>query len=120
MALHPSLFGCASTQPKSKLYENVGHGQLSLGALRIIIRDGARGVPARLEPAATALGEGPTTAEQRKGLTEFKANGVPMVQSVLLQRDPVAALIDGWALLYQLRDFLVRGAIDPAGLPETV
>ena len=43
-----------------------------------------------------------------------------MVQSVLLQQDPVAALLDGWALLYQLRDFLVRGSIDRPGSPETV
>jgi hypothetical protein len=98
----------------------VGHGQLTLGALRIIIRDCARRFPAVLEQAATALAEGPTTPEQRRGLIEFKANGVPMVQSVLLQQDPVAALLDGWALLYQLRDFLERGAVDPSGRAETV
>jgi hypothetical protein len=120
MLLHASLPGCASSQPKSQLYEMVGHGELTLGALRIIIRDCARRFPAVLEQAATALAEGPTTPEQRRGLTEFKANGVPMVQSVLLQQDPVAALLDGWALLYQLRDFLVRGAVDRAGLPETI
>jgi hypothetical protein len=118
--LHASLPGCAITQPKSELYEKVGHGQLTLGALRVIIRDCARRFPAVLEVAATTLGEGPTTAEQRRRLLEFKANGVPMVQSVLLQEDPVAALLDGWALLYQLRDYLVRGSMDRPGLPETV
>jgi hypothetical protein len=121
MLLNASLLpGCASSPRKSELYETVGHGELTLGALRIIVRDCARRFPAVLEATAIRLGEGPTTEEQRKGLTEFKANGVPMVQSVLLQHDPVAALIDGWVLLYQLRDFLVRGAIDPSGLPETV
>jgi hypothetical protein len=120
MLFQASLFGCASTQPKSGLYEKVGHGQLTLGALRIIMRDCARRFPAVLEQAATTLGEGPQTAAQYQGLIEFKANGVPLVQSVLLQQDPVAALLDGWALLYQLRDFLVHGAINRTGLPEAV
>jgi hypothetical protein len=118
--LHAAPPGCATTQPKSALYEKVGHGDLTLGALRVIIRDCARRFPAVLEVAATTLEEGPTTAEQRRSLLEFKANGVPMVQSVLLQQDPVAALLDGWALLYQLRDYLVRGSMDRPALPETV
>jgi hypothetical protein len=112
--------GCATTQPKSALYEKVGHGDLTLGALRIIMRDCARRFPAVLEQAATALGEGATTAQQRRGIIEFKANGVPLVQSVLLQPDPVEALLDGWALLYQLRDFLAHGAVNPARLTDTV
>ena len=121
MLLHASLPGCATTQPKSELYEMVGHGELTLGALRVIIRDCARRFPAVLEVAATTLGEGPTTAEQRQAPhSSSRPTACPMVQSVLLQQDPVAALLDGWALLYQLRDFLVRGAMDGPGLPETV
>src|SRR5262245_1887521 len=115
-----SLSGCATTQPRSELYDKVGPGTLTFGALRVLMRDCARRFPAVLEQPPTAVGEGPTTPEQRRGLTEFKANGVPLVQSVLLQQDPVAALLDGWALLYQLRDFLVRGAIEPARRAETV
>jgi hypothetical protein len=118
--LAASLSGCASAQPRSELYEAVGHGDLTLGALRIIMRDCARRFPAVLEQAATAIGEGPTTPEQRRRLTEFKANGVPLVQSVLLQPDPVAALIDGWTLLYQLRDYLARSAMDRGHVPETL
>jgi hypothetical protein len=120
LLLAASLPGCATTPPKSELYEAVAHGELTLSTLRIIMRDCARRFPAVLEQAATALGEGPATAEQRRRLTEFKANGVPLVQSVLLQQDPVAALLDGWALLYQLRDYLVRAAVHPDRLAETV
>src|SRR5262245_15445151 len=100
MLLQASLVGCATTQPTSELYELVGHGQISLGALRVIMRDCARRFPAVLEAAATTLAEGATTPEQRRRLIDFKANGVPLVQSVLLEQDPVAALIDGWGLLY--------------------
>ncbi len=110
MLLQASLSGCASTQPKSELYNMVGRGQMTLGALKIIMRDCARRFPAVLEAAADTLAESATTSEQRRRLTEFKANGVPLVQSVLLKQDPVAALLDGWALLYQLRDYLVSGA----------
>jgi hypothetical protein len=120
MLVFASLSGCATTRPKSELYDMVGHGNVSLGSLRVIMRDCARRFPAVLEEAATSLAEGPTTPKQRKGITEFKANGAPLVQSVLLQQDPVAALLDGWALLYQLRDFLVRGAVDSPRLAATV
>jgi len=120
MLLHASLCGCATTQPKSELYEKVAHGGLTFGALRVIMRDCARRFPAVLEQTATAIGEGPTTAEQRKRLTNFKANSVPLVQSVLLQQDPVAALLDGWALFYQLRDYLAHNMIDQGARPETL
>jgi hypothetical protein len=113
--------GCVSTQPpRSELYDRVGHGKLTLGALRIIMRDCARRFPAVLEAAATNIAEGPNTPAQRKGLVEFKANGVPLIQSVLLQQDPVAGLLDSWALLYQLRDYLISGTVDQARLAQTV
>jgi hypothetical protein len=121
MLLHASLLsGCATTQPQSELYDKVAHGKMSFGTLRVIMRDCARRFPAVLEGAATALREGPTTPEQRRALIEFKANGVPLVQSVLLQPDPVAALLDGWALLYQLRDYLAHSMVDQGRRPETI
>ena len=119
MFLYASLLsGCAST-PRSQLYNKVGNGDLTLGALRVIMRDCARRFPATLEAAATSLAEG-ATVEQRRRLTEFKANGAPSVQSVLVQQDPVAALLDGWALLYQLRDYLIRNGTNHPRLAEAV
>ena len=116
-----SLSGCATSQPKSELYNKVAQGGgLSFGALRVIMRDCARRFPAVLEQTATEIAAGPTTAEQRKRLIDFKANSVPLVQSVLLQQQPVAALLDGWALLYQLRDYLASNMIDQGRRAETV
>ena len=115
-----SLSGCATSQPKSELYDKVARGGLSFGALRVIMRDCARRFPAVLEQTATEIAAGPTTAEQRKRLIDFKANSVPLVQSVLLQQHPVAALLDGWALLYQLRDYLASNMIDQGQRAETV
>jgi hypothetical protein len=112
VVLGGSTSGCAGAQPKSELYQMVGHGRLTQGALRVIMRDYARRFPAVLEGTAVSLAQGPTTEKQRRALGEFKASGVPMVQSVLLQADPVAALIDGWVLLYQLRDHLLLSAAD--------
>jgi hypothetical protein len=105
---------CTIGQPRSQLFDKVGNSDLTLGQLQAILRDCARRFPAVLEQAADDLSGAATTAEQRQQLLEFKANGAPTLQSVLLGRDPVVALLDGWALLYQLRDALRAAAATSA------
>lgn len=114
------LGACATSPPKSQLYQKFGSGSLSQGALRVRVRDCARRFPAQLEEAADEVGQGPLTPAQHQRLLEFKANGPPVLQSVLLQPDAVAALLDGWALLYQLRDSLVPAAANSQHMADAV
>lgn len=101
---------CATVKPRSPLFERVGRSDLSVGALRIRVRDMARRFPAVLETAADEIAARSDEEEMRRAMLEFKSNAVPAMQGALLQPDPVASLVDAWALLAQLEEALPRRA----------
>ncbi|RKH69299.1 chemotaxis protein [Corallococcus aberystwythensis] len=103
--------GCASLAPqRSELASRVGHSDLSVAALRIRVRDLARRFSGLLEAMADDLAARSDSPQVAGAMLRFKANAVPAVQSSLFQPDPVAALIDTWALLAQMQDALPRFA----------
>lgn len=104
------MAACASVKPRSALMERVGHSNMSVGELRIRVRDMARRFPVVLEATADEVAKGSDSAETREAMLRFKSNGVPAMQAALLQPDPVAALIDGWAFLVQLQQVLPKVA----------
>ncbi|QRO03038.1 chemotaxis protein [Archangium violaceum] len=101
---------CSLLKPRSPLLERVGRSNMSVGELRIRVRDMARRFPGVLEATADVAAERSDSAEIREAMLRFKSNAVPVMQSALLQPDPVAALIDGWALLAQLEQALPENA----------
>jgi hypothetical protein len=109
---------CSTVAPRSALFERVGNSDLSVGALRTRVRDMARRFPAVLETAAYEIAARSGDEEVRRAMLEFKSNAVPAMQGALLQPDPVASLVDAWALLAQLQDALPRRA--PHAPPELI
>ncbi len=105
------LPACATMNPpRSELAERVGRSDLDVSALRIRVRDLARRFSGLLEATADDLAAQSASPETQRELLEFKANAVPAMQGALFQPDPVAALLDAWALLAQLQDALPRHA----------
>lgn len=102
------MSACAVLKPSSPLLDRVGRSDMSLGELRIRVRDMARRFPAILEATADVAAERADSAEVSQAMIRFKSNAVPVTQAALLQQDPVAALIDGWALLAQLQQALPK------------
>ncbi|WP_052519700.1 hypothetical protein [Archangium violaceum] len=102
------LTACAAVkaEPRSALYERVGKSELSVGVLRIRVRDMARRFPGVLETTADEISARSPSPAVREAMIRFKSNAVTAMQGALLQPDPVAALIDAWALLAQLQQFL--------------
>lgn len=110
---------CATAPPRSPLLEHIGRSDLSVAALRVRMRDLTRRLPGMLEAAADDLAARSDSREVHRAMLEFKSNGVPMLQTALLQPDPVAGLVDAWALLAQLQDTLPRRAASvPALVPR--
>lgn len=101
---------CASAPPRSPLLERVGRSDLSVAALRVQVRDLARRLPGMLEEAADGIAANSDSREVHRAMLELKSSGVPILQATLLQPDPVAGLVDAWALLAQLQDALPRRA----------
>ncbi|WP_179956377.1 chemotaxis protein [Melittangium boletus] len=114
------LTACAAlkVEPRSPLYERVGRSELSVGALRIRVRDMARRFPGVLEATADELSARSSSPLVREAMIHFKSNAVPAMQGALLQPDPVAALIDAWALLAQMQQALPKWA--EGASPEVV
>ena len=103
--------GCASLAPqRSELTTRVGRSDMSVAVMRTRVRDLARRFTGLIESMADDLAVRSGSPEVAQKMLRFKANAVPAVQSALLQPDPVAALIDTWALLAQLEDHLPRAA----------
>ncbi|MBZ4334436.1 chemotaxis protein [Corallococcus sp. AS-1-12] len=104
--------GCASLEPqRSELATRVGRSDLSVAVMRTRVRDLARRFSGLIEAMADDLAARSGSPPVASAMLRFKANAVPAVQSALLQPDPMAALIDTWALLAQLEDSLPRAAV---------
>ncbi|RKH51063.1 chemotaxis protein [Corallococcus llansteffanensis] len=102
---------CATLSPsRSELQERVGHSDLDVGALRIRVRDLARRFSGLLEATADGLAASSDSPEMAQTMLRFKANSVPAMQGALFQPDPVAAIVDAWALLAQMEEVLPRWA----------
>ncbi|WP_241759259.1 chemotaxis protein [Pyxidicoccus parkwayensis] len=96
--------------PRSELAKRVGHSDLDVGALRIRVRDLARRFSGLIEATADDLAAHTDSPEVKRAMLQFKANAVPTMQGALFQPDPVASLIDAWALLAQLEGVLPKSA----------
>lgn len=93
---------------KSPLQEKVGGSKMSAAELRERVRALALPFSGQLETMADAVASTTNDPAQRRALLEFKINAIPQMQDALLRPDPVASLVDAWALVLQLRDAMTR------------
>jgi hypothetical protein len=66
---------------------------------------------AEIEVAADRIiSESPSPAAQRQALV-WKAEAIPVMQTSLLNTDPVAAVLDTWAFIFQMTAYMERPAL---------
>ncbi len=66
---------------------------------------------AEIETAADKIiSESPSHATRRQAL-DWKAEAIPVMQTSLLNTDPIAAALDTWAFLFQMRSYMERPAL---------
>ena len=66
---------------------------------------------AQIETAADKIIlESPSPASRRQAL-EWKAEAIPVMQTCLLKTDPVAAVLDAWAFIFQMNAYMARSAV---------
>src|SRR5512146_630189 len=61
---------------------------------------------AEIETAADKIIAGSSSPPCRRLALEWKAEAVPVMQTSLLDTDPVAAALDTWVFLYQMRAYM--------------
>lgn len=91
----------------SALSEQVRGGHVDPRQLRVQVRGLAPRFCGEFEALADDIAAGTTDPATRLAMLSFKINSIPQMQMALFQADPIAALIDAWALLAQLQDSLV-------------
>src|SRR6476660_7928827 len=66
---------------------------------------------AEVEVAADRIiSESPSPAAQRQALV-WKTEAIPVLQTTLLNTDPVAAVLDTWAFIFQMTAYMERPAV---------
>lgn len=66
---------------------------------------------AEIESAADKIMfESPTTDGRRQALA-WKAEAIPILQNTMLKTDPVAAMVDTWAFVYQMKNYFQQPAL---------
>jgi hypothetical protein len=83
---------------------------ISAAALRVQVRSLADRFSGLMEDAGEAVLAEETDPRLRRNALLWLTNGIPAMQQALFQPDPLAALVDAWFLIAQLRGYFETAA----------
>ena len=66
---------------------------------------------AQIETAADRIISESSSPAARRQALEWKADAIPVMQTCLLKTDPVAAVLDAWAFIFQMNAYMARPAV---------
>jgi hypothetical protein len=101
-----SLPGCASLKPQSRLLDQVPGSTMTVSELRIRTRALSAPLSGELEALSDTIARDSDDPGVRRDMTRFKSESIAQLQSALFRPDPVAAIVDAWALIVQLQNML--------------
>jgi hypothetical protein len=81
---------------------------ISASELRVQVRSLASRFSGLVEEAGEAALRDETNPHRRRNALLWLTNGIPTIQQALFQPDPVAAMLDAWFLIAQIRDYFER------------
>ncbi len=102
------IAGCGNPGKKSGLMKTMPAGSnitLSAEQLRIQVRSLVDPFSGRIEEAADEIIAGSVDPRVRLAALEGKANTIPALRESLFRPDPLAAVMDAWALAKQMEDY---------------
>lgn len=112
-----SLAGCASNPAKrTNLMKKGEVTEISAAELRIRVRALAGPFSGIVENAADKAMAGTSDPKLRRLPLQWKIDGIPAFQTAIFQPDPLAALLDTWALIRQVQNAIETGPA--ASLPD--
>jgi hypothetical protein len=113
------LAGCSTSAPKQTRFMRESTGlTISADELRIKVRALAGRFSGLIVEAADRMMASTDDPEARRIVLHWKVHGIPAMQSALFQSDPLAAVIDAWAFIEQMKIFLTSELA--AHFPEAV
>src|SRR6516225_2424896 len=106
------LAGCASgTTRKTALIKSSKHVELSAALLSARNQSRLALYSAEIENAADKIILQSPSAVTRRQALEWKAEAIPVLQTALLNTDPVAAALDSWAFILQMKAYMEQPAV---------
>ena len=106
------VVGCTGPPKKSGLMKTTpagGNIAISAEQLRIQVRALVDPFSGRIEEAADEIIAGSDDPRIRLAALEWKANTIPALRESLFRPDPLAAVMDAWALAKQMEDYFETG-----------
>jgi hypothetical protein len=112
LPLLPTVFACASGSPRDdRLHSKIGKpGALPERAFRTGVRQYANRFAGDVVWASDRIGAQSKDIDVRRNAILWKMNAIPAVRAAAFNTDPVAGLVDAWALALEMRAFLDGGA----------
>jgi hypothetical protein len=102
--------GCVTKGPRQTKLMKRTHMTISAAALRVQVRSLADRFSGLMEDVGEdVLRDEPDPVRRRNALM-WLTNGIPAMQQALFQPDPLAALLDAWFLVAQMRHYFAHAA----------
>jgi len=106
------LGGCApGPTRKTALIKSTKHVESSAAELSARNKSRLGLYSAEIENAADKIIQQSPSAATRRQALEWKAEAIPVLQTALLNTDPVAAALDTWAFILQMRAYMEQPAV---------
>jgi len=101
---------CVTSGPRQTKLMTSTEMTISATALRVQVRSLADRYSGLMEEAGEEVLRDEDDPVARRNALLWLTNGIPAMQQALFQPDPLAALLDAWFLIAQLRDYFERAA----------
>lgn len=96
---------CVTSGPRQTKLMKTSKMTVSAAELRVEVRSLADRFSGLMEEAGEVVLRHETELQGRRNALMFLTNGIPAIQQALFQPDPVAAMLDAWFLIAQIRDY---------------
>lgn len=108
---------CSASAPRQTRLMKSADMTISASALRVQVRSLAYRFSGLMEDVGERILLDEEDPTRRRRTLAWLTNGIPAMQQALFQPDPLAALIDGWFLVAQMRSYFASG-VDRGMLPR--
>ncbi len=110
------LAACMTSGPRQTRLMKSTEMTISAAALRVQVRSLAYRFSGLMEETGEEVLRSEQDPEKRRNALLWLTNGIPAMQQALFQPDPLAALLDAWFLVAQLRGYFATAA--EHGMPQ--
>jgi hypothetical protein len=109
---------CMSSGPRQTKLMKSTHMTISAAALRVQVRSLADRFSGLMEDVGEEVLRNELDPARQRNALLWLTNGIPAMQQALFQPDPLAALLDAWFLIAQMRGYFAHAT--EHGMPEHI